>query len=787
MRSAIVSGTDLLRDAAGASQSDSGVTVDQILGRLEAINGCLADNSNALLGIKDLRTIHALIELCVVRGIYPSLDAGMGLPTRMPSAYLANLRSDKSNIQPISADTLSTLMERLERMINLGTHLSSILLDRYLPDIIAGIGQLHGNFDQIEKQVKAEDLMRAWMAQLNPETPVWWRSRVTSVLAEMPLRPHGLRATLNFIIGDTNPASVVVQRVDKAVQLITSVPARTSAGEYIAKIASQLIDLLALPSDQVVLRRASVQIVVRLYQRNPDDVRTFIFTPGILLHLQNPSDETRIAQTLSKLSLFLVYPDTPSAMISDLVLDVIPILWRIAEFAQSSNRFGVKSQILDILVSWIKMGAGAEGVMRILQEASRSLLEPGTLLPVSGAQGGVATIIESTRETDLLQRMEVSKVVVLDLMDRISDQSDLLLQVLTALLESWMAYSDEDNIIQILLITHSLQHTLETHQAKLKEDPRSMLRIIQSILRSYLEKHTVGLGATSSGLLHIVKDESVQDSTDSEIDDALITALLSLLSAMLSEVESPSQLEGKAEFIGLLQRLRDISANVTIKSTAMNIEILLDANSTEGNSLPAAKVSIRQRYLRAVQMINDALVPVRAQGIQALRNVLRTDMENNSGIIDVDNALFLLMNLLKDPDSYVYMNSVGAISEIATISGPMGMKVLKTLVDAYIQHEVDNLDARLRIGEGLVQAIQRLDEAFVGQKSALVVQAVLSVVRDDSEDPRIRSSACGVLDVCLSTNSVALGNLTETVLDMSLHMLNMPNEREHSVVLRRGM
>ena len=48
MRRAVVGGTDLLRDAAGASQRDVGVTVDQIVGRLEAINGCLADNSNAL-------------------------------------------------------------------------------------------------------------------------------------------------------------------------------------------------------------------------------------------------------------------------------------------------------------------------------------------------------------------------------------------------------------------------------------------------------------------------------------------------------------------------------------------------------------------------------------------------------------------------------------------------------------------------------------------------------------------------------------------------------------------
>ena len=710
----------------------------------------------------------------------------MGLPTRTSSAYLANLRSDESVVQPIPADTLSTLMERLEHIIDSGTQLSSILLDRYLPDIIAGVGQLHGNFDQIEKRVKAEDLMRAWMAQLNPETPVWWRLRVTSVLAEMPLRPHGLRATLNFIIGDTNPASVVVQRVDRAVQLVTSVPARIPAGEYIKKLASQLIDLMALPSDQVVLRRASVQIVVRLYQRYPDDVRTFIFAPGILQHLQKPSDETQVSETLSKLSLFLAYPDTPSAMVSDLVPDVIPILWRIAEFAQSSNRFGVKSQILDIVVSWIKLEAGAEGVMRILQEASRSLLEPGTLKPVPGAQGGVATSTETIGETDFMKRMEVSKVVVLDLMDRISDQSDLLLQVLTALLENWMAYSDNDDIIQILFITHSLQHTLEVHQAKLKEDPQSMLRIIQSILRSYVEKHVDRLGTPSSGLLHVVKDESVQDSTDSEIDDALITALLSLLSAMLSENESPSQLDSTAELIGLLQRLRKISDNVTIKSTAMNIEILLDANSMEAMSLPAAKVSIGQQYLRAVQMINDALVPVRAQGIQALRNIMRTDIENNSGIIDVDNALRLLLNLLKDPDSYVYMNSVGALSEVATTSGATGMKVLKTLVDAYIKHEADNLDERLRIGEALVQAIQRLDEAFVGQKSTYVVQAVLSVVRDDSEDSRIRSSACGILDVCLSTNSVALGNLTETVLDMSIHMLNVPSESEHSVVLRRG-
>lgn len=115
-------------------------------------------------------------------------------------------------------------------------------------------------------------------------------------------------------------------------------------------------------------------------------------------------------------------------------------------------------------------------------------------------------------------------------------------------------------------------------------------------------------------------------------------------------------------------------------------------------------------YRRALTLVSDPILPVRAHGLVLLRDLVLSkdyDPALTPSILDV------YMQAIQDKDSYIYLN---AVKGVAAMAETLGREIFKTLVRLYREGgdgvSGDALDKALRIGEALGLVIRRAGKAF---------------------------------------------------------------------------
>ena len=162
--------------------------------------------------------------------------------------------------------------------------------------------------------------------------------------------------------------------------------------------------------------------------------------------------------------------------------------------------------------------------------------------------------------------------------------------------------------------------------------------------------------------------------------------------------------------------------------------------STGGGSGPGKKreldgmESSREKYQEALKLLQDPLLPVRAQGLHLLKSLIKPNdpstATTSQNLLKTDPALLpaildIFLNSLTEDDSFLYLNAVQGLSTLVDV---FGRQVIRGLLEVYTggtrggkvevkevgegekgQREVDK---RLRVGEALVQVVQRAGEAL---------------------------------------------------------------------------
>lgn len=138
----------------------------------------------------------------------------------------------------------------------------------------------------------------------------------------------------------------------------------------------------------------------------------------------------------------------------------------------------------------------------------------------------------------------------------------------------------------------------------------------------------------------------------------------------------------------------------------------------------------RARYQEALKLLQDPLLPVRARGLHLLRSLIKpTSPSTSQDLLRTDPALLpailsIFLSAITEEDSFLYLNAVQGLSTLVDV---FGRQVIRGLVEVYTggttkrgevkevgvgekgQREVDK---RLRVGEALVQVVQRAGEAL---------------------------------------------------------------------------
>ncbi|KAJ2780204.1 hypothetical protein H4R18_003598 [Coemansia javaensis] len=131
----------------------------------------------------------------------------------------------------------------------------------------------------------------------------------------------------------------------------------------------------------------------------------------------------------------------------------------------------------------------------------------------------------------------------------------------------------------------------------------------------------------------------------------------------------------------------------------------------------------RGRVVRALRDVRDDLVPVRAHGIVELRNLV---LARSPALIEdeasLEAAIAVFVEMVGEADSFVYLNAIRGLASLADLHL---RRFLPQLVGMYTA--ADDLERRTRVGEALLQSVQRAG-ALLGDCAPALVPPLLDVV-----------------------------------------------------------
>lgn len=312
------------------------------------------------------------------------------------------------------------------------------------------------------------------------------------------------------------------------------------------------------------------------------------------------------------------------------------------------------------------------------------------------------------------------------------------------------------------------------------------------------KKPSVRQGMTMSDLLIIPGEEQdedldVGDDSDDETpnregaqpnSEMTITALNLLLSVLEANPSLSAQSAPVIdEILEDVERLARASSE-SVRALAREARMVLTVRLASASTAPSGPVrepkedQIRSTYQRALKLLQDALLPVRAHGLLLLRELVttRAGTAPHEVVRTLEPAIRdVFLQAVQDDDSYIFLN---AVQGLAALADSFGSEALGGLVGVYAGGlqgvgagalTQQDVDMRLRVGEALGQVIRRCGETLPRYADVLIPQ-LFSLVRNSHLPTTIRTSSLSLLATCADTADLALlpyaHDLANAMLDL---------------------
>ncbi|TFY56567.1 hypothetical protein EVJ58_g7560 [Rhodofomes roseus] len=519
-------------------------------------------------------------------------------------------------------------------------------------------------------------------------------------------------------------------------------------------------------------------------------------TPELTPEL-TPSEALDVLQTL------LTNADPSPTFISSLLTPILPPLYAIVSHLEATKASdpALKESVRGFLVTWGRIVNTNEGIDALWEVV---LGEGGEWK--ADVTGSLARLETTERNPTLslftpedLRRAE--EVVQFVHYLKSIDRSDISSEVFVKFLEAYRelkAQPDSDPLRTLLhlqlILQMQTQLATDDSASSILNKPDHILSFIKHALESAAspaaqspkrEPRANGGGLNLQDLRIVDEEEEPEvDEGDSDDegpevgasgDDEMVATSVNLL---LSILEAHPDLSARTapilnDIFSLLEPLSKDSSD-TIRPLAREARMVMTARlastSAAGSSRKAKKSkgdeeTPQETYQKALKLLQDPLLPVRAHGLLLLRN-----------LVSARRATPGRGTSVQDDDSYMYLNAVQGLS--AMVDG-YGKEVLRGLVRTYCdgtegpgkggvmtQQEVD---VRTRVGEALVQVVRRCGDALPAYVDILV-PPLFRVLRTSDLPTTLRTSAISLLAQCAKTNSLALlpyaTDLAEAMIDL---------------------
>lgn len=200
------------------------------------------------------------------------------------------------------------------------------------------------------------------------------------------------------------------------------------------------------------------------------------------------------------------------------------------------------------------------------------------------------------------------------------------------------------------------------------------------------------------------------------------------------------------EIFSLLEPLA-LTGPTSIRPLAREARMVMTARLASTSTAGSSKIrdteeeDMQQTYQKALKLLQDPILPVRAHGLLLLRQLVTTSPTKSSAkskSLDpalVPAILSIFLQSVQDDDSYIFLN---AVQGLAAMVGTFGKDVLRGLVRDY-SHGLDgntvtqqDVDTRVRIGEALGIVIRRCRDTL-GSYSNYVLLLGMTQIRTDRD------------------------------------------------------
>ncbi|KAL6363757.1 hypothetical protein LRP88_03179 [Fusarium phalaenopsidis] len=658
-------------------------------------------------------------------------------------------------------------------------------------------------YNKLIESTETWTLLPALNALIKPSIlPPWLRNSILQTLTLIPLRPDGVRGTMEFVFSvhpsnvGTTPeadaasqkqgASITHEAVAVATRLLSSVPASMTADAWFLGISGQLFSLID-------------------GQAGPDMARTAaqIVGYGILGKKQYGA------------------PRSPgwNAFVQPLVQDLNPSLR--TESSLDSTVIKQEEDIVDL--SQDRVLVASQSLKTSLQRLNtlvlsnpspglcRRLLRPVLIqIWVLGSWPNPLPVTEN----DFVKPARTLLQAYL----RLFGTADKVSSIFLSLLRRWIETAGKQND-EIKIDIHP--------EGEAPESPVQDL-VEVTVLQKLMDKAPEKLVSHFDQLLELICQVLTADG-QSRLADDLLAVVLSLLNLVIT-APTFQKSHIKPEELKIVETTLDRLSQedrAQVSPTARNLALLLKYRDDveeldEPTSAPSARqIEDRRAYSLAMNYIT-----------------------GDSPILDIPAVSVLLSNLLENNEDYINLRVIKVYTQLAN---KHPKSAVQELLDHYLDaQEKTSTDVRLRFGEALLQVTQRLGETFAGDVAQQVCETLLSIAgrrgyrpktlakqtRDEkkkmmkkkkdedddddmdvdedlteeeranndilaqilqgweskrgSEDVRVRTSALSIFGAALETNIGGIGpTLVSASVDLCVNILAMERELE-TAILRRA-
>ncbi|GAA5816742.1 hypothetical protein MFLAVUS_010274 [Mucor flavus] len=678
-------------------------------------------------------------------------------------------------------------------------------------------------FDRSDLSRAMESLMSLLGASssLHP-IPNWLRTICGRFLSRILLKPKGVSIVLEFTIGHVDQLQLA--QLESISKLILSVPQQmTSIESYYAIIAPQLLDLLEKEPPQSPTSQAVTFIIGRIIGKHASLAKIYIVDKivGPLLsawHREKYDDddaestmdrtsltEDELTTLLHTLHRVMIGGEPSPVVIQTFLSSSIPCLYHLYEFTVHSKS-GLRETVLDLLSTYFRITTTADAI----RELKRILLDRVDLSGARvayfapGPSGGVVLRLRNRAPKPLAgNELPIHSGILVSFLQTL-DNADLCGDFFVFLLNEYSSLQSNRTDPKVILLTlHLIMGMLDTLGPTILGKPTQIISFATNIVNDHVErlmtpKHKHEKKKASNGFPDIAnivdKDamEEIEEAHDEQFSieddfESLILAI-NLLRAVMHENDQLSDqavklLESSMEPLKKLESHPFELVGEAVNEVLLAIQSYLSAQKMSNmKHKPSASIEAsKEKYREAMKSLQDDLLPIRAHGMGMLKDMVLTKDPLVSSGEGLNQVLDIFVRLVQDEDSYIYLNAVKGLS---ALTDAYGNQIIKKLGDIYSDSN-QKLDNRLRIGEALLQTIQRCGTAL-GKYVNTLIKPLETVLARREEDINLRVSALSLLSMACQTCPIALSSQMSELIDWVLNILEIekaPEVRRAATVL----